>query len=158
MSFKPDTFTVKALEAIQESEVVARQYGHAELHPVHLLAVLRQDNNGLLKQLFNQCGIETDALDKGVEAVLCRLPKQTPMPETIQPSRSFIEMLHAAQTVKVKQGDSHIAVDTLLRALAQTKETKEVLSGSGMTGAALESAVKELRKGRKVESETADGP
>ena len=157
MSFKPDSFTVKALEAIQGSEVLARQYGHAELHPVHLLASLRQDNNGLLKQLFNQCGIETEALDKSIEAAVGRLSKQTPVPESIQPSRSFIEMLHAAQTIKAKQGDSHIAVDTLLRALAQTRETKEVLSGSGMTGAALDSAVKELRKGRKVETETADG-
>lgn len=149
-------FTVKALEAIQASEAIARREEHVELHPIHLLAALAQDEAGLLKQIMVKCGLEPADINNGLKSAMTRLSKQHPVPESIVPSKSFIDVLRIAHETCKKFGDSHVAVDVLVIALSHVTETNSVMTNAGLTRSAIETVVQELRKGRKIDTETAD--
>ena len=66
-------------------------------------------------------------------------------------------MLDAAQQGATKAGDEYVAQDRVLVALAASDtQAGRMLKAAGATGQALERAVAEIRKGRKVDSATAE--
>ena len=65
--------------------------------------------------------------------------------------------MDAAQQQATKAGDEFVAQDRLLVAIAASDtQAGRLLKTSGATGQALERAVAEIRKGRKVDSATAE--
>ena len=55
---KLDKFTVKAQEALQEAQAIARKRDHQEILPEHLLAALLQQQDGLVPPLLQRVGVE----------------------------------------------------------------------------------------------------
>src|SRR5438445_10930355 len=64
---KLDKFTVKAQEALQEAQAIARKRDHQEILPEHLLAALLQQQDGLVPPLLQRVGVEPRLLQQRLE-------------------------------------------------------------------------------------------
>ena len=68
-------FTQKTMAALQRSQSLAVEYGHAEVQQEHMMMALTEDGNDLIPQLLSKCGVSVDALRAGLEENLSRMPR-----------------------------------------------------------------------------------
>ncbi len=152
----PETFTDKALRAIQDAQQVARDHSHVQMSPVHLAAALLADKDGLLRQVVSKCSVDEQKLERAISKQLVRLPRQEPPPEVISPKNSFYTLLKDAQQCQKDNGDSHVAVDHFILALMDNQDMKTVCEEAGLAKAAVENVIKGIRGGRKVTGANAE--
>ncbi|MBC7800591.1 MAG: ATP-dependent chaperone ClpB, partial [Gemmatimonadaceae bacterium] len=153
-----EKFTERARGFLQAAQTIAIREFNQRLTPEHLLKALLDDEEGAAAGLINAAGGNAPAAKQGADAEVARLPKvQGSGAGQPQGSPDLVRLLDAAQQAAVKAGDEFVAQDRLLLALA-TGETPaaRVLRGAGATAQALEKAVADLRRGRKVDSPNAE--
>src|SRR6202007_653310 len=75
MAIRWDKFTVKAQEAVQRANSIAAEHGNPELLPLHLLAALLEDKEGIVPPVLEKIGIGPQAVLSEVYAALEKLPK-----------------------------------------------------------------------------------
>jgi ATP-dependent Clp protease ATP-binding subunit ClpB len=77
MAIRWDKFTIKAQEAIQQANELAGQNGNPEMLPLHLLAALLQDSEGIVAPVLAKLGVNPTSLQSQVMERIDRLPKVT---------------------------------------------------------------------------------
>jgi len=75
MAIRWDKLTVKAQEAVQKANDLASEYGNPELQPVHLLAALLQDQEGIIPPLLERVGVPPQAALTEAMREIGNLPK-----------------------------------------------------------------------------------
>src|ERR1035438_6651070 len=75
MAFKWDKLTVKSQEAIQAAASVAAENGNPEVLPMHLLAALLEDREGVVLPVLEGVGVRVQELLAGANAAISKLPK-----------------------------------------------------------------------------------
>ena len=63
MPIRWDKFTVKAQEAVQRASQLASEHGNPELQPLHLLAALLEDQEGIVPPVLEKIGIGPQTVD-----------------------------------------------------------------------------------------------
>ena len=89
--------TEKTREALAAAGAAAREYGHQEIRPIHLLSALAHQDGGLLPSLLKRIGTPNSLLSEAVEAELAKLPKVTGNAVDVYPSRDFSNILVEAR-------------------------------------------------------------
>jgi len=75
MPIRWDRFTVKAQEAVQRANDFASEHGNPELVPLHLLAALVEDREGIVPPVLEKIGIGPQAILRETYRQIERLPK-----------------------------------------------------------------------------------
>src|ERR1022692_2856314 len=75
MPIRWDKFTVKAQEAVQRANELASEHGNPELLPVHLLAALLEDKEGIVVPVLEKIGIGPEAVLSDIYQEIEKLPK-----------------------------------------------------------------------------------
>src|ERR1051326_6249887 len=75
MAIRWDKFTIKAQEAIQQANEIAGQNGNPEMLPLHLLAGLLRDQEGIVVPVLAKVGVNAATLEAQVAERIERLPK-----------------------------------------------------------------------------------
>ena len=75
MPIRWDKFTVKAQEAVQRASQLASEHGNPELQPLHLLAALLEDKEGIASPILEKIGIGPQSVLNLAYAEIDRLPK-----------------------------------------------------------------------------------
>src|ERR1700693_3772835 len=75
MAIRWDKFTVKAQEAVQRANELASEHGNPELLPVHLLAALVEDREGIVPPVLEKIGIGPQAVLSDIYKEIEKLPK-----------------------------------------------------------------------------------
>ena len=149
MELKP---TTKVAEALAVAQRAAQAAGHPEITPDHLTSAAIQLDTALADALLGAAGTGAGHVLSQADARLRALP--TTSGTTAQPpalGREALAVLQQADTLMRAKGDSFLALDLLLLALAETGH----LAAVEKRGAAdLEARIAELRHGRPVTSET----
>ncbi len=57
---KPDKYTIKTQEALQDAQSVASEHGHQEISPAHLLVALLDQKEGITQPLLQKIGVQVD--------------------------------------------------------------------------------------------------
>ncbi len=70
-----DKLTVKAQEALQAAQDIAEKGGQQQLEPLHLLAALAAQRDGVVPPLLNRLGVHLESLSGEITELLERLPK-----------------------------------------------------------------------------------
>ncbi len=70
MAFRFDKLTLKAQEAVSRAQELAADRGHAQIDPLHLLAALLAENDGIIGPIFERIGTNRGQLDRIVQAEL----------------------------------------------------------------------------------------
>jgi ATP-dependent Clp protease ATP-binding subunit ClpB len=75
MAIRWDKFTIKSQEAIQKANDLAGQNGNPEMLPLHLLAALLQDREGIVVPVLTKLGVNPAGLETQINERISRLPK-----------------------------------------------------------------------------------
>jgi ATP-dependent Clp protease ATP-binding subunit ClpB len=144
--------TTRSQEAFAAAQRLAVDRGQAALEPLHLLAALLGQTDGIAGPLLKAVGADPGDVRSKADAALRRMPSVSgatvPAPS---PSRELLRVINAAGEQASALGDEYVSTEHLLVGLASTEgEAASVLNGSGATKDALLAAFRTVRGGRKV--------
>jgi ATP-dependent Clp protease ATP-binding subunit ClpB len=144
-----DKLTIKAQEAVVRAQQSAQESNHAEITPLHLLASLLAEKDGVFIPVLQKLGADPDRLRQIVIGELDRLPKATGTQTGT--SHALNDVFNQAQKESDRLKDEYVSTEHLLLALAQVKsDAKELLSVAGVNHHAILTALKEVRGGQRV--------
>lgn len=148
-------FTLKSQEAIQQAQWIAQNRQHQQIEPDHLLKALLEADENVTPFLLKKLNVNIPLLQKVIEANLQSYPKVTG--GSIMLSRDGQNVLNSAINEANQNKDEYVSVEHLLMAIFKSGgKTAQILKDQGVTAKGLEAAIKELRKGEKVTSASAE--
>ncbi|HEX3997234.1 MAG TPA: ATP-dependent chaperone ClpB [Pirellulales bacterium] len=118
MAFRFDKFTIKAQEAVQRSQELAADRGNPQIDPLHLLAALVDENEGVIRPIFDKIGVNRAQLDSVVESELNRFPKMSGGAPP-QPSQELTQVFETAQREAATMKDEFVSTEHLVLALTK---------------------------------------
>ena len=152
MPIRWDKFTVKAQEAMQRANQLAAEHGNPELQPLHLLAALLEDKEGIVPPVLEKIGIGPQAVLNEVYRELDKLPKVSG--EAAQPtlSNEVNKLLDQAFKEASNFKDEYVSTEHLLLAATQLKRdaAQQILARHGATYDAILKALTAVRGSQKV--------
>src|SRR3989454_686218 len=150
---KLDKFTVKAQEALQEAQAIARKRDHQEILPEHLLAALLQQQDGLVPPLLQRVGVEPRLLQQRLEDEL-RKVAQVHGGEGGHLSQRALKVLDAAEEEARKMKDEYVSTEHMLLALVAEKRgaAAEALKSVGVTRDRIAQALAAVRGSQRITS------
>ena len=153
-----EKFTERARGFLQAAQTIAIREFHQRMTPEHLLKALLDDEEGAAAGLIRTAGGNPQAAKQAVDAEIAKLPKvQGGGGGQPQVTPELVRVLDAAQQAATKAGDEYVAQDRLLLALAASDTpAARALRAAGVTPQALDKAVTDMRKGRRVDSANAE--
>src|SRR5690242_13733439 len=153
-----EKFTERARGFLQAAQTIAIREFHQQITPQHLLKALLDDEEGAAAGLIKTAGGDPKSALSAVEMELARQPKvQGSGAGQPQITPDLVRLLDAAQQAATKAGDEYVAQDRLLVAIAASDTpAARALRNAGANPQALEKAVNDIRKGRKVTSANAE--
>ena len=153
-----EKFTERARGFLQAASTIAIREFHQRITPEHLLKALLDDEEGAAAGLIRAASGDPKAALAAVETEIARLTKvQGGGAGQPQATPELVRVLDAAQQTATRAGDEFVAQDRVLVALAASDTPAgKALKAAGITAQALDKAVTDIRKGRKVDSVNAE--
>jgi ATP-dependent Clp protease ATP-binding subunit ClpB len=148
MELKP---TAKVAEALALAQRAAQSAGHPEITPDHLTSALVQLDTAQADALLQAAGTGAAHVLGQADARLRALPTASGATSAPTFGREALAVLQQADTLMRAKGDTHLALDLLLLALAETGHLAAVQQRGAKD---MEAKIDALRGGRKVTSET----
>jgi len=150
-----DRYTIKAQEAIQDGQSLARRAGHPQYEPEHLaLALLRQDE-GIAEPILRKIGADPRLVSSRLEEALARLPR-VEGGDTALSSR-LVKLFDKAEDEAKALKDEYVSTEHILAAMAQDKgPVGEVLKSSGVTRDRILAVLKDVRGSGRITSQEAE--
>ena len=134
----PDRFTIKAQEAIAAAGALAESRRHPQTTPEHLLAVLLEQDGGMVAPVLRKLGVSPDAVRGTLNELLDLLPTTTAGSEAAGPSADLVSVLRAAEHEMRELGDEYISTEHVLLSLSgHASKAGETLRAEGAVKEAL---------------------
>ena len=153
-----DKLTTKFQEALGDAQSIAAGHDNAYIEPVHVLLAMLRQSDAAARSLLQRAGANVGALTTALDAAVKRLPQVKGGDGQIQVGRDLNSLLNATDKEAQKRGDSYIASEMFLLAVADDKgEAGRLAREHGVSRKALESAIDAVRGGAPVESAEAEG-
>ena len=150
-----NSFTIKSQEAIQKALELTRGAGQQQIEPVHLLKAIMLEGESLVKFIFQKVGANQAIAMQQTDREISALPKVSGGEPYL--SRTSNDVLQKALDIAKKRGDEYVTLEAMLLALFQTSSpASTILKDAGLSEKELESAIDELRKGKKATDQSAE--
>ncbi len=153
MAIRWDKLTLKSQEAVQRANDIASQHGNPELLPVHLLAALLEDREGIVLPVLARIGANTQAVLAEAQRAIERLPKVSgggAMQASLSPAanQALEQAFKAADNFK----DEYVSTEHLLLGIADMRDeaAQRMLAANGATRDAILKALTSIRGSQKV--------
>ncbi|HET6608239.1 MAG TPA: ATP-dependent chaperone ClpB [Rhodopila sp.] len=151
-------FTERSQGFLQAASTIAIREFHQRITAEHLLKALLDDEEGAASGLIRAAGGDPKAVATANDAEVAKNPKVSGAGAgQPQLTPDLVRLLDAAQQIAQRAGDDYVAQDRLLQAIADSSTPAgRALKAGGVTPKALEKAINDIRKGRKVNSANAE--
>jgi ATP-dependent Clp protease ATP-binding subunit ClpB len=152
MAIRWDKFTVKSQEAVQAASSLAAEHGNPELLPLHLLAALIEDKEGIIVPVLEKVGVPTSQLLVKAQEAISRLPKVSGAGAQPGMSAALQKVLEQAFKEADNFKDEYVSTEHLLLALAQQKNdgAQLLLASFGATHDAILKSLTTVRGNQRV--------
>ncbi len=148
-------FTQKSLQAVQDCERIAIDYGNQEIAQEHLLYALLTQDDSLIAKLMEKMGLEKTLVINRVEEAIGKRPK-------VQGGKQYVGqdlnnvLIHAEDEAK-PMGDEYVSVEHLFLAIMKyaSKDMKSLLRELGISRDGFLQALSTVRGNQRV---TSDNP
>ncbi len=158
MAFRFDKLTIKAQEAVQRRQELAADRGNPQIDPLHLLASLLAEEEGIVKPLLEKIGVNQAQLDRMVDSELNHLPKATGSVGSPSINPALSQVLEAAQNEAATMKDDFVSTEHLLLALAKVdSKAKNILKLNAITDKQLLEAMQTVRGSARVTDQAPEG-
>ncbi|MCB9988955.1 MAG: ATP-dependent chaperone ClpB [Rhodospirillales bacterium] len=154
-----ERFTEKSRGFLQKAQTLAMRRNNQSLEPEHLLRVMLDDEDGLVKKLVQAAEGDVDRLGKDVDAALAKIPEVTGGGSGLRISTDLAKIVDNALNLAEKAGDKFVTGERILQAMsvAKASDIEGILQGAGITPQRLNQAINDMRKGRTADTATAEG-
>ena len=150
-----DKFTIKAQEAIQAAVALASRNSQQVIEPLHILAGVMEKGKDVVNYLFHKSGINLQVVESAVQNEVSRLPKVSGGEPYFSPDAN--KVMQTTMSESQKMGDEFVSIEPLLLALLTVNSTaSRILKDAGCTEQTMRTAIKELRQGAKVQTQSGD--
>lgn len=150
-------FTIKSQEAVAAAQGEAIERQNSTIEALHLLHGLLSVDDSVSPYLLKKNGVNLNRLENNLSAALQHLPRLSNSNNPPYAGNSFTQTIHKAQQFAKQLQDEYVSVEHLLRAVLDTGgEAAQLLKDEGLTDKGLQQAMTELRKGEKVNSQSAE--
>src|ERR1700678_1647329 len=154
MAIRWDKFTVKAQEAVQRANQLASEHGNPELAPLHILAALVEDREGIVAPVLEKIGIAPQSVLSDLYKEIEKLPKVSGSSGAQQPSMS--SEVNALLEKSFKEADTfkdeYVSTEHMLLALTDLKRdpAQQLLARFGATHDAILKALSAVRGSQRI--------
>jgi ATP-dependent Clp protease ATP-binding subunit ClpB len=152
MAIRWDKFTVKSQEAMQSATNLALEHGNPELMPMHMLAALLEDKDGIIVPVLQKVGVPTEQLLARANDALSKLPKVGGSSAQPGVSNAMQKVLDRAFKEAADFKDEYVSTEHLLLALTEQKNdpARDLLASLGATHASVLQALSSVRGTQRV--------
>ncbi|MEI8074690.1 MAG: ATP-dependent chaperone ClpB [Bacteroidota bacterium] len=150
-----NNYTIKAQETIQKAQQLAFNNGNPNLETNHLLKVLLADTDSTVAFLLKRNNINIAFVESKMDEAIGKLPKMSGAEAAQNISRDLNNVMLQANKVLKEFGDEFISQEHLLLGILQVNDdVSKTLKAAGLTEKGLITAIKDLRKGDTISSQT----
>lgn len=151
-----DNFTIKAQEAILQAQQIAAGYEQQSVDAAHLLKGMLEVDDSVTDFILKKSGANMPRFKEDLDKLIWETPKVQNADKQYLTNEAN-KAIAAAKSLLKEFGDEYISIELLLLGIAKGNDkTARLLREHGATMETISSAVKELRKGRKVTDQSAD--
>ena len=152
-------YTQKSMEAIQNAQALAGEYGNQELSQLHLLAALTESTDGLIPQLLTQMNVNASSLRAAVLSEIEKLPRVTGSAREagkVYVTADMDKALREAAQEAARMKDEYISVEHLMLGILNGPEraVKEIFRTFNITKDAFLKALSAVRGAARVTSDS----
>ncbi len=151
---QPDRFTIKSQEALQAAQQLADERRNPQTTPEHLLAVLLEQDGGVVVPVLRKLGVEPAAVRQAVGAALDELPRLSGGETSTEPasgSSELVQILRTAESEMRELGDEYVSTEHLMLAIAgHPGKAGDALRSAGASHEQLLKALSEVRGSHRV--------
>jgi len=150
-----DNFTIKAQEAVNQAVKIAEGNNQQAIETGHLLKGLMVNAESVTGFLLKKLGVNIVMFNAALDKVIQSYPKVTGGESYL--SSAANSAVQKAVSISQKMGDQYVSVEHLLLGILDGSDpVSRLMKDSGINHKELEEAIKALRKGSKVDSQTAE--
>ena len=151
--------TQKSVEALQNAQRLASEYGNQQLEEAHLALALLSASDGLIPGLFEKMGISVDAAKNALRAAVEKYPKVSGggrEADKVYVSGDLDRALNTAEEEAGKMGDDYTSVEHLFLGLLLRPDEamRRFFSEQGVNKDDFLRVLREVRGNRRVDSDT----
>lgn len=142
---------------LQQAQQTAFNNQSPNIEIMHLLKALLDDNDGPIQYLLKKNNVNLNFVEKKLDELITKLPKMKDGTPAQNLSREANNVMLRAGAVLKEFNDEFVTPEHLLIGITQVNDdTAKLLKDAGLTEKGLIAAIKELRKGSTVNSQTSD--
>lgn len=150
-----NNFTLKAQESIQKAQELAAGNQHPQIENTHIIKGILSADDNVVPYLLKKLDVDLNNLQKELEKLLATYPKVSG--GEVYLSSDASTALQRALTFLKEFNDEFVTVEHILLGILSGKDkVANLLQEHGVTRQKLIQAIKELRKGAGVKSQTAE--
>lgn len=150
-----NNFTIKSQEAIQKAIEMVKEKGQQSIETSHLLMGVILTGENVVNFLFQKLGVNLSHLINVLNNEIDSFPRVSGGEPYL--SRESNEALDKATSVSKQMGDQYVSLEhILLGVLATRNSASRIMKDAGIAENELKAAIAELRKGSKVDSQSAE--
>ncbi|MFZ0011977.1 MAG: ATP-dependent chaperone ClpB [Halobacteriota archaeon] len=154
MALRFDKLTLKAQEAVVRAQELATDRGNAQIDPLHLLAALLTENDGIVGSILERIGVNRQQLDSIIQTELKHFA-QVSGGAPPQGSRELNQVLETAQHEADAMKDEFVSTEHLLLALAKVdSKARNILKLNAVTENNLLRVLQAVRGSARVTDQT----
>jgi len=150
-----NNFTIKSQEAIQHAFQIAQGNNQQAIETGHVLKGLLHSAENVTGFLLKKLGVNTNIFSQAADKIILSYPKVSGGEPYL--STTSNRVLQKALGLAQEMGDQYVSVEHILLGLLEGKDSiSQLMKDNGITKKDLKMAIEELRKGSKVDSQTAE--
>jgi ATP-dependent Clp protease ATP-binding subunit ClpB len=152
-----DRFTSKFQSALSDAQSLALGRDHQFIEPVHLMYALLQQSGSSVRALFAQTGVSADELNTKLSQEIEKLFKVEGVGGDVQLSNNMATLINLCDKYAQKRKDKFISSELFVLAACDDKgPLGDILRSLNITATKIESAIKAIRGGQKVDDPNAE--
>ena len=153
MNFK--NYTIKSQEAVQQAQQIAMSKQHQAIENGHLLQGIFEVDENATPFLLKKLGVDPGMIRQTLERVIESYPSVNGGNQYL--SKKANEALNHANKYLKELKDEYVSIEHLLLGILKSgDQVAQLLKDSGISEKSLLLAIQELRKGKNVNSQTAE--
>lgn len=146
-----EKMTVKMQEILQESDMLAKEYNHAQIGCEHLGYALLNQKDGVVVPLLNRIGVNKQGILDDIVKRLKTLPRAYGNQEQTGLAQDALAVINQAEKESAKLKDEFTSVEHLLLALVKSKgAVPDLLAHNGVTEKNILQALQIIRGSQRV--------
>ncbi len=150
-----DNYTIKSQEALQKAVQYAQSKGQQAIETGHLLKAVMEVGENVTQFIFNKLSVNSQVLSSALDRIIDTYPKVSG--GEVYLSSDANKVLEKATRFASEMGDQYISLEHILLGVLDGKDqVAQLMKDSGMSEKETKAAISELRKGSKVNSQSAE--